>query len=179
LPLDIEHFFFIADLTRYLPDWAIRLAYIHEEQNQAKDTRPAGRTSAFAPEDLFSNELGLIFGNIMSKTPDSADFATELQNYLMEIKTLFTANKLENGKYLTKERVKDLREIAEKYYGTDNLRTFLKTSKIFEVNEIMKINDNAAVGNFPFYNNKTSADDYKQIKDKELEDFNLGYPSYP
>ena len=179
LPLDIEHFFFIADLTRYLPDWAIRLAYIHEEQNQAKDTRPAGRTSAFAPEDLFSNELGLIFGNIMSKTPDSADFATELQNYLMEIKTLFTTNKLENGKYLTKERVKDLREIAEKYYGTDNLRTFLKTSKIFEVNEIMKINDNAAVGNFPFYNNKTSADDYKQIKDKELEDFNLGYPSYP
>ena len=65
LPLDVAHFFKLANLAQDYPDFAVRWAYVREEFKQAEDTRPAGRTSAFAPEDLFSNELGVIFGSVI------------------------------------------------------------------------------------------------------------------
>ena len=85
----------------------------------------------------------------------------ELNIYFKEIKQLFTTNSLKNGKYLTESRIEQLRDIAEKYYGTRDLRTFNKSSNLFDPKEIKKINDNAAVGNYPFYNNDLSAEEYK------------------
>jgi RHS repeat-associated protein len=61
LPLDVSHFGKMMNLAQTMPDFLVRYAYIHEEFKQAEDKRPAGRTSAFSPEDLFSNELGIIF----------------------------------------------------------------------------------------------------------------------
>ncbi|MEU4420323.1 SpvB/TcaC N-terminal domain-containing protein [Actinoplanes sp. NPDC024001] len=170
LPLDVEHFFRVAALAQDYPDWLVRRAYFHEEFNQAQDTRPAGRTSAFAPEDLFSNEVGLIFGTTVGEAADAPgfDFATELDTYLKEVRTLFTTDALSDGKYLTADRIQDLRDLAQTYYGTEDLRTFLKTGKIFQLSEIKKINDNAAVENYPFYNNPVSAEEFtKQRQNQE------------
>jgi RHS repeat-associated protein len=177
LPIDVEHFFRVAALAQDLPDWAVRMAYVHEEVTQTKDTRPAGRTSAFAPEDLFSNELGLIFGTTVGESSDrKLDFAKELGDYLKEIQTLFTTNQLKGGKYLTADRIQDLRDIAQKYYGTTDLTQFGKGSKVFNLDEIKKINDNAAVGNYPFYNNKISADEFKkQQAEKEAKALERGW----
>jgi len=185
LPLDIEHFFRVAGLAQDYPDWPVRRAYLHEEFKQTEDTRPAGRTSAFAPEDLFSNELGLIFGTTVGELADAPgfDFADELETYLGEIRKLFTENELKDGKYLTADRIADLRAIAKEYYGTEDLREFLKTSKIFNVKEIMKINDNAAVENYPFYNNPISAEEYKKKLNEAREErnraLNEAFQNYP
>jgi hypothetical protein len=164
LPLDVEHFFRMAALAQDWPNSFVRLAYIHQEFEQTDDPRPAGRTSAFAPEDLFSNELGVIFGTTVGRTDDPMGFAKELEVFLKEIKTLFTTDNLKDGKYLTGERIQDLRSIAKQYYGTDDLREFQKSGKIFGLKEIKTINDNAAVGNYPFYNNPISAAQYKAKK---------------
>ncbi|HTH56188.1 MAG TPA: SpvB/TcaC N-terminal domain-containing protein [Cyclobacteriaceae bacterium] len=151
LPLDVAHFFKMASLAQDYPEFAVRMAYVSEEFDQTKDKRPAGRTSAFAPEDLFSNELGLIFGSEISQV---ADFSTELGAYFKEINTLFTTNELKGGKYLTDKRIDRLRSIAEKYYGTRDLTKFGKNSTLYKLENIKKINDNAEKRDYPFYKEK-------------------------
>ncbi|WP_258105029.1 RHS repeat-associated core domain-containing protein [Marinoscillum sp. MHG1-6] len=148
LPLDVAHFFKMANLAQDYPDFAVRMAYVNEEFNQSEDPRPAGRTSAFSPEDLFSNELGLIFG---SNLDGSADISSELQTFLGEVNTLFTTNNLNDGKYLTESRINRLRGIAEKYYGTSDLRNFQKDSEIYSIKNIRSINKNASDKSYPFY----------------------------
>jgi RHS repeat-associated protein len=154
LPLDVAHFFKCASLAQDLPDFAVRKAYVHEEYKQSKDCRDGGRTSAFAPEDLFSNELGVIFGD---KYQNKGDFNKNFEGFMSEVKTLFTTNTLENGKYLTSSNVKDLRALAKEYYGTEDLTTFNKKSSIYKVENIKTINNNALNDNKPFYNNTNNS----------------------
>jgi hypothetical protein len=45
-----------------------------------------------------------------------------------------------------------LRDIAKKYYGTTDLRTFQKDSPIYKMENIRIINDRAAEGKYPFFN---------------------------
>lgn len=44
-----------------------------------------------------------------------------------------------------------LRGIAEKYYGTSDLRTFQKTNSIYNLDNIKKINDRAANNELPLH----------------------------
>jgi len=146
LPLDVAHFFKMASLAQDLPGELIRNRFIAEEFNQAKDPRPAGRTSAFSPEDIFSNELGLIFGKALG---GGDDMGAELEIFLLEVQTLFTTNQITDAKYLTEIHVNRLRGYAQKYYGTENLSTFLKEGDIYTLESINIINDNAEQGNLP------------------------------
>lgn len=151
LPLDVSHFFKMANLAQDYPDPIVRAAYINEEFNQAEDKRPAGRTSAFAPEDLFSNELGVIFGD---NAENYDDLGVDLQGFMGDVKTLFTTNELKGSKYLSEKDIGRLRDIAMKYYGTTDLTTFKKDSDIYKLSEIKKINDNAQNRDYPFYKGK-------------------------
>lgn len=164
LPLDIAHFFKMASLAQDLPDPAVRYAYINEEFKQSSDNRPNGRTSAFSPEDLFSNELGIIFGDAL-KAKES--FSKEFETFTSEVKTLFTTNKLSGGKYLTEGKIETLRKIAEQYYGTSDLTSFKKDSDIYKIENIKTINNNAFHKNYPFYNNTQNSSEPPpdQLKD--------------
>ena len=155
LPLDVAHFFKMANLAQDYPDPIVRIAYINEEYNQAEDPRDGGRTSAFAPEDLFSNELGVIFGDGLDS---DADFSAEFEVFMNEVKQLFTNNELSSGKYLTEGKIEDLREIASEYYGTRDLSTFNKSNDIYKLDNIKTINNNAFHDNKPFYNNDNNSD---------------------
>jgi RHS repeat-associated protein len=163
LPLDVSHFFRCANLAQDYPDFAVRKAYIHEEYVQSKDCRDDGRTSAFSPEDLFSNELGVIFGDKYSGT---GNFDENFAGFMGEVKTLFTTNSLENAKFLTPDNISDLRSLAKEYYGTEDLTTFNKNSSIYKLENIKTINNNALNDNKPFYNNtKNSSDPTKNQLD--------------
>ncbi|QMU65727.1 MAG: hypothetical protein GKR88_16550 [Flavobacteriaceae bacterium] len=148
LPLDVAHFFKMAELAKSYPDFAVRMAYINEEYNQLENENPKGRTSAFSPEDLFSNELGVIFGSSIGTHDNMGDF---LEEFFNEVKTLFTTNELKDGKYLKESNIKKLRSLAKKYYGTTDLREFTKDKDIYKLENIKKINNNAAKKNLPFY----------------------------
>ncbi|MCP4369623.1 MAG: RHS repeat-associated core domain-containing protein, partial [Deltaproteobacteria bacterium] len=155
LPLDVAHFFKMVRLAEDYPNFIVRSEYVKEEFKQTKAKDPNARTSAFAPEDLFSNELGVIFADSLGL---GDDMANELEAFLKEVDTLFTTDSLSDGKYLTKRRIARLRKIAKKYYGTDDLSFFAKESDIYLLEKIKKINDNAEKRDYPFYKEKTSSE---------------------
>ena len=158
LPIDMEHFFNIAAWAQDYPDFIVRWGYLREEYKQADvdpKEHPGGFSSAFAPEDLFSNELGLIFGTTLGNSGNDINLGDELEIFFNEIKILFTEGSLENGKYLTQTRIERLVGLAEKYYGTSNLTDFNKNSPIYRISEISIINNNAANRSYPFYNQPT------------------------
>ena len=163
LPLDVEHFFRIAKHAENLPNIIAREGYIYEEFKQTKAKDPGARTSAFAPEDLFSNELGVIFADSLGF---GDDMASVLEGLFKEVDELFSTNSLSDGQYLTKKRIERLRKIAQKYYGTDDLTHFTKESDIYNVPEIEKINDNAAKKDYPFY--KEYESEQKQTDNGEI-----------
>ena len=156
LPLDVAHFMKMANLAQDYPEAAVRWRYVKEEFKQSKDKRASGRSSAFAPEDLFSNELGVIFG---SELKDNNNFSEEFEVFMNEVNALFTTNTLGNGKYLDASNIKRLRNIAQKYYGTDDLTNFQKDSNIYSLDNIKIINNNAFFENFPFFNNEKNSSD--------------------
>jgi len=167
LPLDVKHFFKLASVSSKYGETASRNRGINEEFKQSKDKRQGGRTSSFSPEDLFSNELGIIFG-ASAEIMNEDKLSKRLETFFTEVNELFTTNDLKDGKFLTDSRVGKLRELANKYYGTDDLTTFQKNSEIYTVKNIKKINNNAFHKNFPFFNNKK---DSPPPKEDELIDY--------
>ncbi|MDR0966445.1 MAG: hypothetical protein LBM75_08105 [Myxococcales bacterium] len=73
-----------------------------EELSQSQDARPAAATSSFAPEDLISNTLGLLF---VKRSDESIEFETYLRTYLQEVAKLFEDPTNFQGKYLTADDV--------------------------------------------------------------------------
>jgi len=140
LPLDLKHFMNYANLAYSAPDKLVRSFSIHREYRQALDERKGGRTSSFTPEDVLSNYLGTYFGGDLS---NKDDFASELEVFLKETKELFTTGELKDGKYLTEDRIEELKEVTKEYYGTDNLTKFKKGSAVYHLSNVKKLNDEA------------------------------------
>lgn len=82
---------------------------------------------------------------------------------------MFRTNTLSDGTYLTDKRIAKLRELAKKYYGTEDLTFFTKDSDIYIRQEIEKINDNAEKRDYPFYKGNTLPEE-KSIPRGDQED---------
>ncbi len=145
-PLDAVHFFKCASLATNYSEWVVKWAAVDEEEDQASVSDPKGRSSAFAPEDMLSNYLGIYFGSDMRANENMTE---ELTSYFKEIETLFSTNTLENGKYLTAGRIKELRAMIKKYYDTEDFRDFQKNKPIYKIDNITEINENAAEDKLP------------------------------
>lgn len=140
LPLDTKHFMGYAEKAYNLPDGIVKGMSLYREYRQSMDAREGGRTSAFSPEDVFSNYLGAYFGGDLGS---GDDFGAELAVFLNEANTLFTTGSLEGGKYLTESRIDELKSMAMEYYGTDDLTNFQKNSDFYSLENIREGNDAA------------------------------------
>jgi hypothetical protein len=136
-PLDLKHFFKNVEVGNTVGEMSGTDFSVDEEyfQLQDPDATKAARTSAFSPEDLVSNQLGLIF----SRYDDNGDFAGDLEGLLNEAATLFETNELKGGKYIRNRDVRLLRKLISTYQGTDDFRDLHKDSDVYD-SESMRAN---------------------------------------
>ncbi len=148
-PMDMQHFFQLADLGQKLPDWAARSLAKNEENNQAQldpVTEANGFSSAFAPEDMLSNYMGVVFGDAFNNTESLGD---QMAAFMKEAEELFTTNDVANGKYLTAGEIATMRDMITELYGTSDFRDFRKDGGMYSPESISRINNNAREGKLP------------------------------
>jgi RHS repeat-associated protein len=146
-PLDMHHFLQCATLADGLPDAVVKWAALDEENDQAKlDPNSEGFTSAFAPEDMLSNYLGIYFGDALN---EGASFESQMEVFMNEVSELFTTNDVKNGNYLDSAKIEEMKSMMMEYYGTNDLTTFNKDSAIYYKKSIDNINLNAKEGTLP------------------------------
>ena len=173
LPLDLKHFINYANLAYSLPDDLVKRISIHREYRQSLDPRDSGFSSAFVANDVFSNYLGVYFGGDL-KSNDSFD--EELGVFLNEVKILFETGTVENGKYITIGRIKELKSLAKTYYGTEELTAFQNGGEFYGTEKIQEANKAAHERINPIYEKELQAEwilspgpepGYRKVQDDE------------
>jgi RHS repeat-associated protein len=135
-PLDIKHFMkFTGEALRFGETLA-KTASITEEYYQSLEPRTnvGAWTSAFSPEDLISNQLGIYFSRHVSR---QGDIAPILNDFLKEVGELFRTNQIKDPKFLSESDVKELRNLIGEFQGTKDFRNFqVKLSAVNDPNNL-------------------------------------------
>jgi len=155
-PIDMHHFLRSAQLADGLPDGLAKWAGRDEEEDQAEIDPTKGKkekegfSSAFAPEDMLSNYLGVYFGDALN---EDLSFSSQMTDFMAEVEELFTTNDVKNGKYLNVGKIQELKEMSMEIYDTDDLTSFNRDSDIY--NKIETINWNGKDEIFPLTTPRT------------------------
>ncbi len=100
---------------------------------------------------MLTNYLGVYFG--LDTRRSDKNFPEQVGAFFDEVAMLFSTNQVTNGKFLTEERITEMREMIKKYYNTEDFRDFQKTKSIYDKKNIDTINNNAKNGVLPLIAN--------------------------